>query len=48
MLELIFLKVNLYLELSSGPWAVGIEFDNKGNVISIEKKPEYPKSNYAV
>ena len=24
------------------------EFDNKGNVISIEEKPEYPKSNYAV
>ena len=24
------------------------EFDNKGNVISIEEKPENPKSNYAV
>jgi glucose-1-phosphate thymidylyltransferase len=24
------------------------EFDNKGNVISIEEKPEDPKSNYAV
>jgi len=24
------------------------EFDNKGNVISIEEKPEKPKSNYAV
>lgn len=25
-----------------------IEFDDKGNVISIEEKPENPKSNYAV
>lgn len=25
-----------------------IEFDRKGNVISIEEKPEHPKSNYAV
>ena len=24
------------------------EFDNKGNVISLEEKPENPKSNYAV
>ena len=24
------------------------EFDNKGNIISIEEKPENPKSNYAV
>lgn len=24
------------------------EFDNEGNVISIEEKPEHPKSNYAV
>ncbi len=24
------------------------EIDNKGNVISIEEKPKYPKSNYAV
>ena len=24
------------------------EFDNKGNVISVEEKPENPKSNYAV
>jgi glucose-1-phosphate thymidylyltransferase len=24
------------------------EFDDKGNVISLEEKPEYPKSNYAV
>ncbi len=24
------------------------EFDNDGNVISVEEKPEYPKSNYAV
>ena len=24
------------------------EFDNKGNVISIEEKPENPKSNYAI
>ena len=24
------------------------EFDNKGNVISIEEKPKDPKSNYAV
>ena len=25
-----------------------VEFDNKGEVISIEEKPEYPASNYAV
>ena len=25
-----------------------VEFDNKGDVISIEEKPEYPASNYAV
>ncbi len=24
------------------------EFDDKGNVISVEEKPEHPKSNYAV
>jgi glucose-1-phosphate thymidylyltransferase len=24
------------------------EFDGKGNVISLEEKPEHPKSNYAV
>ena len=24
------------------------DFDNKGNVISIEEKPKNPKSNYAV
>lgn len=25
-----------------------IDFDNNGNVVSIEEKPEHPKSNYAV
>jgi glucose-1-phosphate thymidylyltransferase len=31
------------------PMRYGIaEFDNKGNVVSIEEKPENPKSNYAI
>ena len=31
------------------PMRYGIaEFDNKGNVVSIEEKPETPKSNYAI
>ena len=33
----------------SDPERYGVaEFDKQGNVLSIEEKPEYPKSNYAV
>ncbi len=33
----------------SDPERYGVaEFDEKGNVLSIEEKPEHPKSNYAV
>ena len=33
----------------SDPERYGVaEFDEQGNCLSIEKKPEYPKSNYAV
>lgn len=34
---------------TNNPSAYGVvEFDNNGNVISVEEKPEYPKSNYAI
>lgn len=33
----------------SNPYAFGVvEFDQKGNVVSLEEKPQQPKSNYAI
>lgn len=31
------------------PWRFGVvEFDDEGNVVSVEEKPRHPKSNYAI
>ena len=42
-------KSTVFAYYVKDPERFGIaEFDNKGNVISLEEKPENPKSNYAV
>ena len=43
-------KVLLYLDITlDDPERFGIvEFDKNGKAVSIEEKPEHPKSNYCV
>lgn len=42
-------KSTLYGYYVNDPERYGVvEFDNEGNVVSIEEKPEYPASNFAV
>ena len=42
-------KANVFGYYVSDPQRYGVaEIDSEGNVLSLEEKPEYPKSNYAV
>ncbi|AKF24213.1 glucose-1-phosphate thymidylyltransferase [Sulfurovum lithotrophicum] len=42
-------KATVYGYYVSDPERYGVaEFDTRGNVVSLEEKPKYPKSNYAV
>ena len=42
-------KATIFGYYVNDPHRFGIvEFDAKGNVISVEEKPEHPKSNYAI